>query len=95
MPGVLRGQAGSTILSRDLNRKDWGLQDWADIRMGQVSVVHHQEEDRLEINLLRRTAPPRLSFPVQSRTPTFTGNCYLVSEFESGNTNRLGCSGRE
>jgi hypothetical protein len=90
MPGVLAGQTGSTILSRELNRNEWGFQDWADIRMGQLGVVHSQEEHQLEINFLYKMVPLKLSFPVQSQTPAFTGNCYLVSEFESGVTNRLG-----
>jgi hypothetical protein len=86
----MAGQTESRILSRELIRDEWGFQNFAEIRMGQVSVTHGKEQDQLEIYLLHKTPTPNLPSQVQSQTPAFTGNCYLVSEFDSGNTNRLG-----
>jgi hypothetical protein len=92
MTGALAGQTKSTILSREFNQYEWGLRDPAEIRTGQLSVSQGQDKVQLQIDFLRKIMPPKPSPQVQSRTPAFTGNCFLVSEFDWGNTNRLGGS---
>ena len=83
-------QTESQILSRELVQGHWGFHDLAEIRMGQVGVIHGKTQEQLEVYSLSHTLLPKLSPHVRSQTPSFTGNCFLVAQFDSGNTNRLG-----
>jgi hypothetical protein len=64
--------------------------DWSAIRVGQLSIVHAQNGDELQVNAL--SVLPRAALPSKDRTavPACTGNCFLVSDFDYGSENRLG-----
>jgi hypothetical protein len=87
---VVSGRAPSEVLSRTIRSEDWAVDDWSAIRVGQLSVVHGQHGDELQVNAL--SVLPRLASAAEDRTavPACTGNCFVVSEFDYGNENQLG-----
>jgi hypothetical protein len=77
-------------MSRQLRQEEWSISDWSSIRQGQVSLIHGRNGDELQVYVLSTKAPAPAPAHVRRETPQFTGNCYLVSTFDSGNTNGLG-----
>ena len=89
-PKLATAQTERQILSQELTQNNWGFRDLSEIRMGQVGVIHVKTQDQLKVYSLSNTLPAKLSARIQSQTPSFTGNCFLVARFDSGNTNQLG-----
>ena len=83
-----QGPAGA--LSRTIRSEEWAVSDWGTIRAGQLSVVHGRNADELRVNALTTVA--RAAAPGQDRgtVPACNGNCFLVSAFDYGSSNRLG-----
>ena len=77
-------------LSTQVRGQDWGVDEWSAVRLGRVSVVHHQRGDELQVHGL--SLVPRRAFAgrVNSVSPACPGECFLVASFDSGNANRLG-----
>ena len=73
-----------------VSQDDWELRDWSAIRRGQLSIVHARKGDELHLYALETNLPVAATTTVTSQRPTFSGNCFQVSNFEFGNTNRLG-----
>ncbi len=78
------------LLSTQLKNDDWEIRDWSAIRRGQLSVIHARGGDELHVYELGTTLRGLAPSSVGSQSPAFDGNCFLVSHFDSGNTNRLG-----
>ncbi|PYV37824.1 MAG: hypothetical protein DMG06_27085, partial [Acidobacteria bacterium] len=56
---LMIAQTGSQILSQELKHDDWGFKDVAEIRMGQVGVIHVKTLEQLKIYNLSNTLPPK------------------------------------
>jgi hypothetical protein len=83
-----QGPAGA--LSRTVTSEEWAVSAWGTIRAGQLSVVHGRKADELRVNALTTVA--RAAAPGQDRgtVPACDGNCFVVSAFDYGSSNRLG-----
>lgn len=79
-----------TNLSTPVLGHDWEISDWATIRRGQLSIVHANKGDELHLYDLSISLPADTPLTVVSQRPEFSGNCFQVSSFDVGNTNRLG-----
>lgn len=79
-----------TNLSTPVLGHDWEINDWATIRRGQLSIVHANKGDELHLYDLSISLPADTPLTVVSQRPEFSGNCFQVSSFDFGNTNRLG-----
>jgi hypothetical protein len=77
-------------LSTPVSTNDWGIQDWSAIRSGQLSIVRAKKGDELHLYALGTALPAEPATTVSSQRPEFSGNCFQVSAFDFGNTNRLG-----
>ena len=87
---ILAQEKLSRPLSTAVSSDDWQLRDWAAIRRGQLSVVHAGKGDELHLYSLGTSLPAEATKTVVSQRPEFSGNCFEVSAFDFGNTNRLG-----
>jgi hypothetical protein len=87
---AVSGQDPSGALRRTIRSQDWAVSDWSAIRAGQLSIVHGRDGDHLQVNAL--TTIPRLAAPEHDRgaVPACDGNCFVVSAFDYGSSNRLG-----
>lgn len=83
---ILLAQSPSTKLAAS----DWNLRRWSDILLGQVGVAHDPSGDVATVHVLRDSLPVNVSAVVQSQTPPFAGNSYLVSQFDFKAVNALG-----
>ena len=79
-----------TPLSTPVSSEDWEIRDWSAIRKGQLSIVHARKGDELHLYALGTSLPSDSPAQVISQRPEFNGNCFQVSNFDFGNTNRLG-----
>jgi len=77
-------------LSTTVSTNDWEVRDWTAIRSGQLSVVHSRKGDELHLYALGTSLPAERPTTAVGRRPEFSGNCFQVSAFDFGNTNRLG-----
>ncbi|MBI3005918.1 MAG: hypothetical protein HYY49_10970 [Ignavibacteriales bacterium] len=82
----------SQFLSVEVSSADWGLKNFSDIRYGQIAILHEPGGDRLTVYTLRDGLPKVESFIATASSPTFSGNCFLVSDFNGGMRNVLGGS---
>jgi hypothetical protein len=87
---VVAQAGGAGVLSSAIRSVDWGLDDWAAIRRGQLSISHEPGGDRLNVLALSVLAVPAAPGKVRSATPACDGNCYVVTTFDYGNANALG-----
>jgi len=87
---ILPQDKSLTPLSTPVSTNDWEIRDWTAIRQGQLSVVHARKGDELHLYALGTSLPAEPTTTVVSQRPEFNGNCFQVSSFEFGNTNRLG-----
>jgi len=90
VPTILPQEKPSASLSSPVSTDDWGIRDWSAIRRGQLSVVHARKGDELHLYALGTSLPAEPPPTVVSQRPEFNGNCFQVSTFDFGNTNRLG-----
>lgn len=77
-------------LSTELHQDDWGVRDWSALWGGQLGVVRRPSRSELHVYRLRVSAVRSFPSRVQSETPAFQGNCFLVSSLGSSAPNRLG-----
>jgi len=77
-------------LSTPVSSHDWEIRDWTAIRRGQLSIVHARKGDELHLYALGTTLPAEPLVLVSSQRPEFSGNCFQISSFDFGNTNRVG-----
>jgi hypothetical protein len=87
---ILPQEKSSTPLSTPVSSNDWEIRDWSAIRQGQLSIVHARKGDELHLYALGTSLPAEPGTTVVSQRPEFSGNCFQVSSFDFGNTNRLG-----
>ena len=87
---ILPQEKSPTALSTPVSSGDWQIRDWSAIRSGQLSIVHARKGDELHLYSLGTSLPAEVTTMVVSQRPNFSGNCFEVSSFDSGNTNRLG-----
>jgi hypothetical protein len=87
---ILAQEKPPTPLSTPVSSDDWEIPDWTAIRSGQLSIVHARKGDELHLYALGTSLPSDSQATVSSRRPEFSGNCFQVSTFDFGNTNRLG-----
>ena len=87
---ILSQEKSPTPLSTLVSSVDWEVRDWTAIRKGQLSVVHARNADELHLYALGTSLPAEPPTAVLSQRPEFSGNCFQVSNFDLGNTNRLG-----
>ena len=87
---ILPQEKSPTPLSTLVSSVDWEVRDWTAIRKGQLSVVHARNADELHLYALGTSLPAEPPTAVLSQRPEFSGNCFQVSNFDFGNTNRLG-----
>ena len=80
----------SHFLTAEICAEHWGLSGWSAIRQGQLRLSHAKDGDQIGVSHLRDRPAPRPAFSVRARTPEYAGNCFNVSDFETGNTNSLG-----
>jgi hypothetical protein len=90
VPTILPQQQPSAALSTSVSNQEWEIDDWSAIRRGQVSIIHARKGDELHLYVLGTGLPSHSPSPVVSQRPDFSGNCFQVSSFDLGNTNRLG-----
>ncbi|HYK89095.1 MAG TPA: hypothetical protein VE398_10015 [Acidobacteriota bacterium] len=77
-------------LSGEVRESNWGISSWAVIRRGQAGVIHAGGGDELRIYLLSSSPGVTVQSRVRSFTPSFSGDYYLVSSYDSGPQNLLG-----
>ena len=87
---ILAQQKLPRPLSTPVSSGDWQLRDWGAIRTGQLSIVHARKGDELHLYSLGTSLPAEATKTVVTQRPSFSGNCFEVSAFDFGNTNRLG-----
>jgi len=87
---ILPQETPSASLSTPISANDWEIHDWTTIRTGRVSIVHARKGNELHLYALGTALPAESKTTVVSQRPEFSGNCFQVSAFEFGNTNRLG-----
>jgi len=87
---ILPQEKSPTPLSTPVSSSDWEIRDWTAIRRGQLSIVHARNGDELHLYALGTSLPAEPATTVVSQRPDFSGNCFQVSSFDFGNTNRLG-----
>ena len=82
-----------SFLSYFVNLKDWKIQDPTKITGGQFGILQEKKRNKLLLYRLNKTylkpVPQKWKF-AKTRVPKFHGNCYLISDFEGENQNRLG-----
>jgi hypothetical protein len=79
-----------TPLSTPVSTNDWEIRDWTAVRSGQLSIVHARNGDELHLYALGTSLPAERPTTAVGQRPEFSGNCFQVSTFDFGNTNRLG-----
>ena len=87
---ILPQEKSPTPLSTPVSSSDWEICDWTAIRRGQLSIVQARNGDELHLYALGTSLPAEPATTVVSQRPEFSGNCFQVSSFDFGNTNRLG-----
>jgi hypothetical protein len=87
---ILPQEKSPRPLSTPVSTNDWEIRDSSAIRSGQLSIVHARKGDELHLYALGTALPAEPMTMVSSQRPEFSGNCFQVSAFDSGNTNRLG-----
>jgi len=81
----------SAFLSQEVSLADWGLTDPSQIGHISVSILNKKEGKELIIRDIRRQRPVvREPVGPRGRVPSFEKDLFLVSNFDQGNTNRLG-----
>lgn len=68
----------------------WKLQQLKHIHVGQLGLLRSKKKTQLLIYVLKGKPPSTLKVPPKSQVPGHKGNCYIVSHFDKGPTNRLG-----
>jgi len=87
---ILPQEKSPIPLSTHVSTTDWEIRDWTAIRSGQLSVVHARNGDELHLYALGTSLPAERPTTAVGQRPEFSGNCFQVSAFDFGNTNRLG-----
>ena len=83
--------AAHTSLTVDVDLSDWGLSSPSQIGYVSIGILHKNSGDEIIVYDIREQKPvARVSGTPHSRIPTFEGDVFLVSNFDYGNTNRLG-----
>ncbi|MGB2867813.1 MAG: hypothetical protein WBD36_05135 [Bacteroidota bacterium] len=82
--------AFSQFPSVGISANDWGIQDFSRIRLGQVSLIHTKDGDQLAVYTLRDTILPPPSYAVSGKTPEFSGNYFVVGDYDVRHINDLG-----
>lgn len=83
------GQAG-ILATPPETLADWGLDDAADVRAGQLRQVLEADGDRLSVSLLRDRPPPGPpELEARRRPPPLDGDCFEIAAFDE-QVNRLG-----
>ncbi len=78
------------ILEVPVAAEQWRLKDLSHIRIGKLGLIRNPKKDVLTIYVLKGPPPVRVKLSLRSRIPKHKGNCFLVSHFDKGATNRLG-----
>ena len=70
---------------------DWGINNLADIRFGQISQIFEPTGPRLVVYELTSdwSPPPAPGEGAQGRTPDLSNGRFVVSSFDGGNRNAL------
>src|SRR4026208_1551830 len=87
---ILPQEKSPISLSTPVSTNDWEIRNWTAIRSGQLSVVHARNGDELHLYALGTSLPAERPTTAVGQRPEFSGNCFQVSAFDFGNTNRLG-----
>lgn len=69
---------------------DWGLEHPAQLRVGQLSLIHRTAGDSLVVYMLDDTLPIPPPAGFLSATPQLSGDILLIADFASGVRNQLG-----
>jgi hypothetical protein len=86
---VLAQGRADNVLSCEIRSEDWGVADWAAVRLGQLSVTRAAREE-LHVRALSTSARSQAPDHFRGETPECDGNCFVVSAFDFGNANALG-----
>lgn len=78
-------------LSREVDLSHWGMGGIEDIGFVSIGVLHGPDQDQMVVYDIRKKKPV---FQIPDRpwgaAPDFSGNTFLVADFNEGNVNRLG-----
>ncbi|NNG17104.1 MAG: hypothetical protein HKM89_11555 [Gemmatimonadales bacterium] len=83
-------QGNSPILTRRVDRVEWGVGPVADLRFGRVALVATPDGPRLEVRRLRPEIPTAPPARIEGVTPSFSGNSLIVADFSRSNRTVLG-----
>ncbi len=82
--------AHADTLSTEINLSNWGNITPADIGLVQVSVSHQKNRNSIRIYVLSRKPDTPMTNLFRSKTPSYSGSSFLVTDFNSSSKNRLG-----
>ncbi len=78
-------------LTREIDLSHWGMDSVEDIGFVSIGVLHGPDQDQMVVYDIRKEKPVlRIPDRPWGAVPEFSGNTFLVADFNEGNVNRLG-----
>jgi hypothetical protein len=77
-------------LTHTVARAEWDIRSVGDVRFGRVALVADPDGPRLEVRRLWDILPTVPQVSMQSLTPSFSGNSFVVGDFARANRTPLG-----
>jgi hypothetical protein len=78
------------ILKTTISPNAWGIASINHVKRGQVGIMYNKKGPALHVYQLHTKTRPKVPLVFHSKVPAFQGNCFLLSHYTWGNTNRLG-----
>jgi hypothetical protein len=78
-------------LTKEIDLSHWGMDSVEDIGFVSIGVLHGPDQDQMVVYDIRKEKPVfRIPDRPWGAVPEFSGNTFLVADFNEGNVNRLG-----